>query len=806
MTTNENFANIFPVLNTADLSGEYRLFEIEGLDISSTDYQRNKQYLISSLSRNLKHPVEVIQRNQKAYIVTRNEETILALLPEEFPAIGNNILYFRDTGEVFPLDFNSTNPSKRAICKRFLQFSIQGVLFKNKRLWQPAAGKPFFSKKAIPRNDISIYPGFSVRVVDLKSDGWGITIDATRKYLKTKPLPIHLPKEEFDRKYKGRKVVVRLGQQWYEIKLTQWHSLPVSQHKYPNPNGEGNITLLEDLRQRIPKPHPQLLAQLPADGSVVFYHLANGEARSVPAGLCFLVMGTEDEMDGHLHQNSILSPDMRLSEIFEISEKLLSQLTFGEKKIRLGNQLKTIPKKKFNFPDIVLGDNEKFTFQAAKNNPNLFASVRSKKIFSGNPGFLKPLQPLFGPQYIFLPRSIFDTCKEDFIRRIMEEVNTMYPWSSYNPKVEHFEDIPSKRADYVAMGRRILSEIQEKVSDKIHSYALIMIPQVIKGKRQHDKLSALLIKELKKVNISATIIHSNTVEASYEEKLSSAGEVSYSVYAQMRGKLKGYCRNVALAKILLNNRKYPFALATGLHADLTIGIDVKNNLAGFVFVDKFARNIRAEFEPVTKKEKLPTRVLVKMLYETIKNEAQHGLLRHIVVQRDGRIFDTELRAVDIVLKKLIEEQVLPAGASISVVEIPKSSFLSFRIFSNYELFTGNNANELNPEIGSYYLLNNETAYVCTTGKEFHHKGTSKPLLVKYISGGLPFEAVLEDVFFLSTLAFTKPDDCSRLPLTIKILDLFLRDKASEYDEDKLDYLEYSTSDEFEIIKPEINLN
>lgn len=806
MTTNKNLTNIFPILNTADLSGEYRLFEILGLDISSTDYQRNKQYLISSLSRTLKHPVEVIQRDQKAYIVTRNEGVILAMMPKEYPAIGNNILYFRDTEEVFPLDFSSKNPTKRAICKRFLQFSIQGVLFKNKSVWQTAAGKPFFSKKAIPRKDISIYPGFSIRVVDLKNDGWGIAVDATRKYLKTAPLPVHLPKEVFDRKYKGRKVVVKLGHQWYEVKLTQWHSLTVSQHKYPNPNGEGTITLLDDLRQRTSKPHPQLLAQLPADASVIFYHLANGEARSVPSGLCFLVMGTEDEMDGHLHQNSILLPKIRLDEIFEIRRKLLSQLTFGEKEIRLASQLKAIPKEKFRFPDIVLGDNEEFTFQAAKSNPTLFAKLRSEKIFSGDPGFLKPLQPLLGPQYIFLPRSVFDTYKDDFIERIVSEVNKMYPWCEYQPKMEHFEDIPSKRADYVAMGHRILSEIKEKITTQIHSYALIMIPQVIKGKRQHDKLSALLIRELKKVNISATIIHSNMVRESYEEKLSPTGEVSYPVYPQMRGKLKGYCRNVALAKILLNNRKYPFALKTALHADLTIGIDVKNNLAGFVFVDKFARNIRPEFEPVSKKEKLPTRVLIKILYETIKKEAQYGVLRHIVIQRDGRIFDTELKAINIVLKRLKGEQVLSADASISIVEIPKSSFLSFRIFDNNEVFTGSNANELNPEIGSHYLLNDDMAYVCTTGKEFRHKGTSKPLLVKYISGELPFEALLEDVFFLSTLAFTKPDDCSRLPLTIKILDMFLRDQASEYDKDKLDNIEYGISEEFEIIKPEINLN
>jgi hypothetical protein len=49
---------------------------------------------------------------------------------------------------------------------------------------------------------------------------------------------------------------------------------------------------------------------------------------------------------------------------------------------------------------------------------------------------------------------------------------------------------------------------------------------------------------------------------------------------------------------------------------------------------------------------------------------------------------------------------------------------------------------------------------------------------------LAFEEALRDVFYLSTLAFTKPDFCSRLPVTTKLLDNRLRDQASEYDEDE----------------------
>jgi hypothetical protein len=45
--------------------------------------------------------------------------------------------------------------------------------------------------------------------------------------------------------------------------------------------------------------------------------------------------------------------------------------------------------------------------------------------------------------------------------------------------------------------------------------------------------------------------------------------------------------------------------------------------------------------------------------------------------------------------------------------------------------------------------------------------------------------LLSDLFKLTTLAFSKPDDCSRYPLTIKINDVKLSDAASDYDEDAL---------------------
>lgn len=50
---------------------------------------------------------------------------------------------------------------------------------------------------------------------------------------------------------------------------------------------------------------------------------------------------------------------------------------------------------------------------------------------------------------------------------------------------------------------------------------------------------------------------------------------------------------------------------------------------------------------------------------------------------------------------------------------------------------------------------------------------------------MSFEDCLEDIFYLTALAWTKPDDCSRYPITTKINDRRLGEDASEYDEDAL---------------------
>jgi hypothetical protein len=108
----------------------------------------------------------------------------------------------------------------------------------------------------------------------------------------------------------------------------------------------------------------------------------------------------------------------------------------------------------------------------------------------------------------------------------------------------------------------------------------------------------------------------------------------------------------------------------------------------------------------------------------------------------------------------------------------------FRLF-DIEVSPHNQKEDIrNPMIGVYYCpVSGNESFLCNTGLPFQHKGTSKPLHIIKHSGEMPLEKIIEDIFFLANLTWTKVDDCSRDPLSIKMTDIRLRETAGKYDED-----------------------
>jgi hypothetical protein len=771
----KDITNIYLIENLHEISAQYRLLKIKGLK-GKNDYQALKQKLIDKYSRMLKHPVTIVEIDGEPNLVVKNDESILKKLnPEQ--DFGRITLYLELTDKTFNLDFASPDPQVKQICLRFLQFDLNGELRKNPNLWQPSTGGPFLLKTPEVFDGIAVYKGFTFRVIEIPKSGFGIIIDATRKFVSARPLNPYLKKEEFYKHFKGKSFIYQYNP-WYEIQVREYDDLNVSQYKI-----EGT-PLIDFIRNTIPKPHSEQLGNLPNDSAVLDYYTTNAETRGAPSGLLYQVLDFQDTGHPEINRKSIIAPQIRFEEIKDYKWNYFNRLKFGLNFLKLAEKTLEIERNILNFPDFELGNNYIHKATDYKSVRDL-ARERLNKLNDANVGFYtkSPLQN----QLFVLPRSIYDRQGTLFLDMLKDTVNKMYPADKYNPMIITYEDRFKDGTDYWAIGNQIIEAVNSSYHKMAMTYGVVMIPRLEKkAKREHDKLSALVIIELKKLGFNCSIIHTEVVNQSFYES-KREGKVVYEVKNEKRGRLNGYLSNVAINKVLLNCNKYPFVLNESLNADITIGIDVKDNTAGFTIIDKQGKNFRTDLVESNNKEKLSSDQLRKFLYETVKTELELNnslLIKNIVIHRDGRLFDTELEGLQAGMKKLKEDFIIPPEAGLNILEIPKKSFLSVRLFSKKWDEEKKKPIYENPPIGLQFYLQDE-AFICSTGREFRHDGTSNPLYVKFTYCEMSKTELLTDLFKLTTLAFTKPDDCSRFPLTIKINDLKLSDAASEYDEDAL---------------------
>jgi len=304
--------------------------------------------------------------------------------------------------------------------------------------------------------------------------------------------------------------------------------------------------------------------------------------------------------------------------------------------------------------------------------------------------------------------------------------------------------------------------------------------------RQHDQLAALVTRKLGELDICASVIHTDLALQAYALQTTAQGS-RYVVRRDRAGRLSGYLRNVALNKILLTNERWPFVLASNLEADLTIGIDVKHNTVGFTLVSRRGHLVRVRLCTSHQKEKLLLPQVRKLLNDIVSEEAKatFSCFESIVIHRDGTLFDSEQRGIDLALQDLRSSGIVRSDARYAMLEISKTAPAPLRLYD----VTNNNGRSWvqNPQVGTYYVMDESNAFVCATGRAFFHEGTVHPLHVRYVGGTMPFLACLEDLYRLTCLAWTRPEDCTRDPITIKLTDRRLGEDAASFDEDAVEF-------------------
>jgi hypothetical protein len=793
--------NTFRIENLSELTSAYSLFELHGLNNTDDDYDVNIQYIIKSLSFKLKHPATIIHKEKQPFLVIRQDEGILKKVPAEYHVKKDNIVYFKKVDNSFDLDFKNYTEQTKGIIIRFLQFDIQAELNKNANLWQPGSGEAFFSRNSNHGNEtVAVYNGFLARVNELTGGGFGVCIDVTQKYVARHPLNAQLTRLEFKKQQVDKShFVFSYGSKQYEIKPKEFSDLNISQYKFKRKTDGRVVTLLEDIRGQYGTSMPPHVAKLPDNAAAIIYQTNNNEERRVPAGLCYRVFDTEEKAVKQLHRESILPPFYRRRFIRIVAAKYLSKLMYGDIKLKVTLAPLQVEKKKFIIPDIMFGNGKVVSIrnldEALATDISRLGRVRKDLLFDKDAGCYT--RATFERQLFIVPETDYHMYANEkyFLKHLEFMVNKSHPTEAgWKPEVITYDN--RNKTTSVEIGFEIMDKVAEYIKMKKGGYAVIMLPSdVQKNKRQHDELAALVVSQcFEEHEITAGIMHNEMLaKCFYHETV--GNETRYAIKQDLRKKYQSYLEGVAINQVLLNNERWPFILNTPLHADLTIGIDVKRNIAGFTFIDKYSRHILTRFDKSSSKEKLSTAQVVRMLTNFIKVQANYAdyKFNRIVIHRDGRLFNTEKMGIQKAIEILIQKGVIPENADVTIVEIPKHAVIPYRMFEatgNYDVLAvaDDNGHTLNPEIGSWEKLNDREAFLCTTGREFTRDGTSNPLFVKIESGPMPVEEILEDIFFLSCLPYTRPEDCSRFPLTIKITDRRINNMGSGFDFEALEIL------------------
>jgi hypothetical protein len=775
--------NCFKVHGLEQLEAEYRLYQLAGLRHDSAEFFANVQRIIDRLSRQMKAPVTTFERDGDIFLLA---PTGYADPPDHITLVGA-VAAIRRTGETVKLSFiGNLPPEWDAVRMRFLQFGFQNPLWKNPLLWQPGAGQPFFFKQPIQAlGALELFEGFALRVMPHPEGGFGVVIDLRRKLVSRTPLAAGIRRDEVNR-LKGRSCVYRMGDRWFEVSLAGLCDQKIGEPSIPL-NGKA-VSLINYLHTQSPKPVPASLANLSPDSHAIFYRTRGPEQRSAPAVLCHVVEDTHGEIGARHQPLTTVEPAERYRRIQDIVTRFLRSIKVAGATLSVSLRPTRTTGRSFNVPTLGFGNGTKLSMDPSKGfmqGIREYARSRLALLDDRSAGFFE--QSPLARQHFVVPKSIYNSSGPQFLADLKAQMATLYPNpAGYDPEVIVYDDLTGSR-DFVGQSRAIKSALEQaRVSP---GFALVMVHRYERRIRSADQLAAWIVKDMNnRFQMTASVIHTDMIRRGYVARARN-DETHYVIDEGQRKRLAGYLRNVAINKILLTNGKWPFVLDTRLHADVVIGIDVKNSTSAFTLIGDGGKIIRFATSPSRQKEQLLRNQVCQYIEVLIRKERRSfaAAPKRIVIHRDGRAWPSEIAGVLDACAHLAANGNVDPQWQLTVVNISKTAAAPLRMFRVSEALDGQGTSVENPIVGSWIGIGSDEGFVCTTGKPFRIPGTASPLHIRRVQGEMTIEHCLEDVFALSCLTWGQPEDAMRLPMSIKLCDRSLFDEATDVNEDEITF-------------------
>ena len=775
--------NCFRIEGLEALRTTYSLYRIAGLHRDSPEYHANVQRIVRKLSFEMRAPVTTRNMEGENFLAV---PTKYGHPPAQIPLV-HAVALLKDTGREIELDFTSNSPELDALRIRYLQFVFQGPLWNQPQLWQPSAGKPYFFKKPARRfGEVDLYEGFTFRVEPHPEGGLGLIVDLRRKLVSKTPLPSS-PLRQYINKLRGRSCVYKMGHNWFEITLDGLADVKAGDPFIPF-DGKA-VSLIEYLTIKSRKPVPPSIANLAPDDSAIYYRTNGPGQKSAPTALCYLVQDTHSREGARHHHETPINPQERYRQIDRLVRKFLKRVRVGNTTLTVSERPGRVSAKPFSVPSLRFGNDAVLALDG--DNQDDYAAIkdygqsRLTLLKDNKAGFYD--QSRLNRQYLVLPQSVWNSFGAQFLKSLAGEVEELYPaGGGYDPEIIVYDDLNSRR-NFGGQSRAIKKAMGNHLIKP--GYALVMVHRYERRQRSADQLAAWTVREFpSQFDLKADVIHTDMVNKAYA-RTKQRNETRYIVRHTERRRFSGYLRNVALNKVLLINGKWPFVLDTPLHADVVIGIDVKNNTAAFTLIAGGGKIIRFSMSPSRQKEQLLKAQVEQYVYEIIRAESGSFQQRpkQIVIHRDGRAWPAEIEGLKGACKQLANDGHLDTDWCLAVVEISKSAPAPLRMFDVKQLGNGQVLEIENPMVGTWVQTAPDEGFVCTTGQPFSIPGTSKPLHIQRVEGDMPIEQCLSDVYSLSCLTWTRPEGATRLPLSLKLCDRNLFDEAAEYDPDAIEF-------------------
>jgi hypothetical protein len=775
-------SNIFRFEGLEQLTQRVRVVRVLGLERRHSDYFQNRNRL-GELSRRVRKPVTFIERNGSPELVVPMD----ALLPTTFNVPGR-ALVLEPTEETFELSFTAGDPDMEPVRLRILNFLLQNPLHHDPRLWQPRAGGAFFYlAPELVRDGVGLYPGVRIRAVPLPHGGLGVAVDKTFRFMDTRPVSGRLSKDDFERHHRGRTHVYRYPTGWYEIHPIARSDLTAGQYPIPREGGKPPVNLIEWILDVADKPVAAELAELHPEGAVLVYLSATGSDRAAPAQLCYRAYDSKELEHTDLPRRTIVAADERLRWAMDFVERHLQSVKLGSVKLRVAKTPEVLKVHSCPVPDLRFGRD---TILSVRGTPGAqHCSIQElgqrRMELLRDPAVGLAHAPAFAPQYILLPRTVADSFGPAFVADLKRAVG-QFTQERYEPAVVVYNDATSRA--FLQQAQAIMAAATEQCRDP--GFALTMLHDYAhRQRRSEDALAAYAQQELSnQLQIFTGICHVNSARDFYQEVRSGSGPRRYEIRQDMRGKALGYLRNVALNHVILTNQHWPFQLASPLHADVVIGLDVKAHSCCLIGLGERGSRLYSEIQPSQHREKLKPRQVKTYLGGLLRKIAVDSSRppRRIVLHRDGEVFADEIQGAQEAIAQLAREGKLATDAELTVLSIPKSSPAPIRLF--YLPHQRDRAVS-NPRVGNALIIGPDEAYVCTTGEPFRRKGTARPLHIVRACGSMSIVELAEDVFALSCLSWMRPEDCMRDPITVRLADRYLTESAGSYDQEDVLYEE-----------------